>query len=67
MSGPRISSVELVKDGLVICYEDSTCAFYHQSVFTAHLNDQASGKPAKKSSSRPRSSAGSLKLPVPPG
>ena len=49
MSVPRISSVEMVKDGLIISYDDATCAFYHESIFMAHLlKTKSVSKAAKK-------------------
>ena len=37
MSSIRIESVEVAEDGLVVRYDDSSCAFYHESIFRAHL------------------------------
>ena len=64
MMSPRISSVEVVKDGLVISYDDATCAFYHHSVFTAHLFEKRLMGPAKKIVGRSRGVSRGLKLPA---
>ncbi len=37
MSAIRIESVEVAEDGLVVRYDDASCAFYHESIFRAHL------------------------------
>ena len=37
MRTPHIQAVDLVKDGLVVTYDDQTRAFYDESVLLAHL------------------------------
>ena len=37
MNAIRIESVEVAENGLVVRYDDSSCAFYHESIFRAHL------------------------------
>jgi len=37
MSAPHIRSVDLTEDGLIVTYDDSSSAFYHESVLQVHL------------------------------
>ncbi len=48
MNAIRIESVEVAENGLVVRYDDSSCAFYHESIFRAHL----AGIDGKKKSGR---------------
>jgi hypothetical protein len=62
MNTPHIRSVDLTEDGLIVTYDDSSSAFYHESVLQAHLRCNTRSEPRPRRAKSVKKPAGRAEM-----